>query len=258
MTALPPLVLALLLAALASPPGAATLARAIGETAAPFDGARLLGLALAHGGLALIGATLAATLGLALGIWVTRASGRAARPAVDAAVAAAQAVPPVVVVALAVPAFGFGLWPTALALLLYGIMPVLRATVAALESVPPDAVAAAHAIGMPAGRVLAEVELPLAWPLIMDGLRVAVVLSVATAAVGALAGATTLGTPIVLGLQNQNQVLVTQGAAATAALAFAAEAALAAVAGLWGHGRTDAGLPGPARQEPGAPGPASV
>jgi osmoprotectant transport system permease protein len=49
--------------------------------------------------------------------------------------------------------------------------------------------------------------------------------------VGALAGAATLGTPIVLGLQNQNQVLVVQGAAATAALAFAAEGALLALAG---------------------------
>ncbi len=62
---------------------------------------------------------------------------------VDALGAAAQAVPPVVVVALAVPAFGFGPWPTALALLLYGLMPVLRATAAALEAVPPDARAAA-------------------------------------------------------------------------------------------------------------------
>jgi osmoprotectant transport system permease protein len=60
---------------------------------------------------------------------------------------------------------------------------------------------------------------------------VAVVLAVATAAVGALAGAATLGTPIVLGLQNQNQVLVVQGAAATAALAFAAEGVLLALAG---------------------------
>jgi osmoprotectant transport system permease protein len=230
MTALPPLLLALLLAGLASPPGAALLARALGEGAAPFAGDRLASLALAHGGLALVGAAAAALLGVALGIWVTRPLGRGMRPTVDAAVAAAQAVPPVVVVALAVPAFGFGLWPTALALLLYGVMPVLRATVAALEAVPRDAVAAAEAIGVPPGRILAEVELPLAWPLVLDGLRVALVLSVATAAVGALAGAATLGTPIVLGLQNQNQVMIVQGAAATAALAFAAEGALVAMA----------------------------
>lgn len=229
--AAPPLLLALLLAALASPPIAARLGEAIGETASPFPADRLLSLGMAHGGLALAGALAAALLGVAVGLWVTRAAGRGMRPAADAAAAAAQAVPPVVVVALAVPAFGFGVWPTALALLLYGVMPVLRATVAALEAVPGEVRAAAEAIGMPPARILAEVELPLAWPLILDGLRVALVLAVATVAVGALAGAATLGTPIVLGLQNQNQVLVVQGAAATAALAFAAEGALLAVAG---------------------------
>jgi osmoprotectant transport system permease protein len=229
--AAPSLLLALVFALLASPPAAALIGHAIGEPAAPFPAGRLAGLAAAHGALALGGALAAGVLGLLLGIWVTRPAGLGMRPAVDALGAAAQAVPPVVVVALCVPAFGFGLWPTALALLLYGLMPVLRATVAALEAVPPDARAAAEAIGMPAPRILAEVELPLAWPLVLDGLRVALVLSVATAAVGALAGAATLGTPIVLGLQNQNQVLVLQGAAATAALAFAAEGALLAVAG---------------------------
>jgi osmoprotectant transport system permease protein len=229
--ALPSLLLALGFALLASPPVAALLGRAIGETAAPFPAQRLVTLAAAHGGLALGGALAAGALGLLLGVWVTRPSGLGMRPAVDALGAAAQAVPPVVVVALAVPAFGFGLWPTALALLLYGLMPVLRATIAALEAVPQDVRAAAVAIGMPPTRILAEVELPLAWPLVLDGLRVAAVLAVATAAVGALAGAATLGTPIVLGLQNQNQVLVVQGAAATAALAFAAEGALLALAG---------------------------
>ena len=228
---LPPLLLALALAALASPGIASLLGQAIGESGSAFPAGRLASLALAHGGLALVGAGAAAALGLAIGIGVTRPAGRGMRGAADALAAGAQAVPPVVVVALAVPAFGFGLWPTALALLLYGVMPVLRATVAAIEAVPSDSRAAAEAIGMPPGRILAEVELPLAWPLVLDGLRVALVLAVATAAVGALAGAATLGTPIVLGLQNQNQVMVVQGAAATAALAFAAVGALLALAG---------------------------
>jgi osmoprotectant transport system permease protein len=195
-----------------------------------FPAGRLAGLALGHIGLALAGVVPAALIGLGLGIAVTRPALQALRPAADALAAGAQAVPPVVVVALAVPAFGFGWGPTILALLLYGIMPVLRATVAALEAVPPDARLAALALGYTPAGALREVELPLAWPLVLDGLRVALVLAVATAAVGALAGASTLGTPIVLGLQNQNQLLVLQGAAATAALAFAAEGFLLAVA----------------------------
>ncbi|NKE45364.1 ABC transporter permease subunit [Roseomonas frigidaquae] len=209
-----------------------------------FPPGRLLGLAASHAGLALAGVVPAALLGLALGVLVTRPSGRALRPAADALAAAAQAVPPVVAVALAVPAFGFGWGPTILALLLYGIMPVLRATVAALEAVPPEARLAALALGYTPAGALREVELPLAWPLVLDGLRVALVLAVATAAVGALAGAATLGTPIVLGLQNQNQLLVLQGAAATAALAFAAEGLLLALAGYGaGRGRRSSASP---------------
>ena len=157
---------------------------------------------------------------------MTRPAGRALRPFADALVAAAQAVPPVVVVALAFPVLGFGAAPTLLALLLYAVMPVLRGTVAALDSVPPDARNAAEALGFPPLRALREVELPLAAPVLLSALRVALATSVGTAAVGALAGAETLGTPIVLGLQNQNQLLVLQGAAATAALAFLADGAL--------------------------------
>ncbi len=239
MRGLPPLLLALLLAALASPQVAARLGQAIGDPGTPFPADRIAGLALSHAGLSLAGVLPAGLLGIALGIAVTRPAGRALRGGVDALAAGAQAVPPVVVVALAVPAFGFGPWPTALALLLYALMPVLRATVAALEAVPPEARAAAEAIGMPPRRILAEVEWPLAWPLVLDGLRIALVLAVATTAVGALAGAATLGTAIVIGLQNQNQVLVVQGAAATAALAFAAEAALLALSGWAAAGSAD-------------------
>jgi osmoprotectant transport system permease protein len=194
---------------------------------------RLGALALTHAGLSLAGVVPAAALGLALGVLVTRPFGLGLRPVADTLAAAAQAVPPVVVVALAVPAMGFGPGPTVLALALYALMPVLRATIGALEAVPPEARLAAQAMGLTAFGTLREVEMPLAWPLVLGGLRVAVVLSVATAAIGALAGAATLGTPIVLGLQNQNQALVVQGAAATAALAFAAEAALLRAAAPW-------------------------
>lgn len=222
----PALLLALLLAVLAAPGVASWIGALIGATQAPYPAGRLVSLAAEHGALSLAGALPAGAIGLLLGILVTRPSGIALRPAADAFAATAQAVPPVVAVALAVPATGFGWAPTVVALLLYGIMPVLRATIGALEAVPRDARLAAEAVGLSPRQVLAEVELALAWPLVLDGLRVALVLAVATTAVGALAGAATLGTPIVIGLQNQNHVLVLQGAAATAALAFLADALL--------------------------------
>lgn len=231
MTAAASFALALLLGALASAPVAGLLWRAVAERAGePFPTGRLAALGLEHALLVLGGAGPAVLAGLALGLFVTRPGGRALRPLADAAAAAAQAVPPVVVVALAFPVLGFGAAPTVLALLLYAVMPVLRGTVAAVEALPPEVTFAARALGMTEAEALRRVVVPLAWPAILPALRVAVLLAVATAAVGALAGAATLGTPIVLGLQTMNELLILQGAAATAALAFAFDGALALLA----------------------------
>lgn len=223
-------VLAAVLAVLAHAPVATALWRALGRDAAAFPSDRLVTLAVAHAGLALGGATLGVVVGLAIGLVVTRPGGVSLRPLAETLTAVAQAVPPVVVVALALPALGFGWPPAALALLLYAVMPVARAAIAALEAVPVDAREAAVAMGMTPGQVLRQVEAPLAWPLVLPAIRVAGVLATSTAAVGALAGAATLGTPIVLGLQNQNELMLLQGAAGTAALAFAIDAAVLALA----------------------------
>jgi osmoprotectant transport system permease protein len=229
-----PAALALLIAALAHP---AVAVRLGGDTAhAPLALDRLAALALAHLGLSLGGALAAALAGLGLGIAATRAGGAALRPLIDAAGAGAQAVPPVVVVALALPVLGFGPAPTLIALFAYSLLPVLRGTVGALETVPEEAREAARGLGMTPAGVLLRVELPLAAPAILSSLRTALVLAVATAAVGALAGAATLGTPIITGLQNQNGVQILQGAAATAALAFGLDAVLLALDALLRRG----------------------
>ena len=190
----------------------------------PLD--RLLGWGWSHALIAAAAVVPAGVIGIAAGIAVTRPRGRAFRPLADRLVAASQAVPPVVVVALAFPVLGFGPAPTVLALVIYCVMPLLRGTVAALDTASSDAAEAARAMGLTPLQILREIELPLALPVIAEALRVALVLAVATAAVGALAGASTLGTPIIVGLQNQNEAYILQGAAATAALAFLADGLL--------------------------------
>lgn len=231
---------------LSLPPVAAALWTAFGGSSrAPFPAGRLLALGLSHAGVALLAVLPAALAGLALGLVVTRPWGRPLRPLTDQAAAALQAVPPVVVVALAFPVLGFGIAPTVLALVAYCIMPVLRATVAALESTSPDIRETARAMGLGPGQVLWQVEAPLALPVIADAVRIALVLAIATAAVGALAGAETLGTPIIIGLQTQNELFVLQGASATAALAFAADGLLLLVASLAVPGRRRAAVERP-------------
>ncbi len=179
-----------------------------------------------------LGATaIAAALGLGAGVLATRGAGQRLRPLLDAVFSLAQAVPPVAVIALALPTLGFGAAPTVLALVLYAALPVMRGAVAGLDGVPPSVLDVARGLGMGPGRRLASVELPLALPVMLAGLRVALVLAIATAAVGALAGAQCLGTPIVVGLSNGNPAYVLQGGLFTAWLALLADRALGLVVG---------------------------
>ena len=174
-----------------------------------------------------LGAALAATaLGLAAGVLASRPAGRRLRPLLDALFSLAQSVPPVAVIALALPLLGFGAAPTLLALVLYAALPVMRAAAGGLDAVPGPVRDAAQGLGLGPARQLFQVELPLALPVILSGLRIAVVLSIATAAVGAVAGARGLGTPIVVGLSNGNPAWVLQGGIFTAWLALLADRAL--------------------------------
>lgn len=218
--------IALAAALLALPQVAGALLAALGQGREVFAADRLLILARNHALIALAAMVPATLAGVGIGILVTRPSGRPLRPLADALAAASQAVPPVVVVALAFPALGFGAGPTVLALIVYCVMPILRGTIAALDATTGDVEEAARAMGLTPAQILRQVEIPLALPVVASAVRVALILAVATAAVGALAGASTLGTPIIIGLQNQNEAYILQGAAATGALAFLADGLL--------------------------------
>lgn len=192
-----------------------------------------------HLALSLGAVALAALIGIPAGIIATRRGGKRLRPLLDAVFSLAQSIPPVAAIALSLPLLGFGAAPTLLALVLYAGLPLLRATVSGLDSVPPGAMEAARGLGLSSWQRLRDVELPLARPVMLSGLRVAVTLSVATTAVGAIAGARCLGTPIVTGLANANPSYVLQGAIFTAWLALLLDRALGllAASGSAGDGR---------------------
>ncbi len=182
---------------------------------------------LAH--LALVGVSSGLTIvvGLPLGIWATRRSGRAFRPLISGSADLGQTFPPVAVLALALPALGFGFTPTVAALFLYGLFPVVSGTIAGIESVPPAVLEAARGMGMGPRQVLARVELPLASRLIIGGIRTAVVIDIGTATVGAAIGAGGLGVPIIGGLVGtQNVAFVLEGAIPAAILAILADSLL--------------------------------
>jgi osmoprotectant transport system permease protein len=137
-----------------------------------------------------------------------------------------QTFPPVAVLAIAVPLLGFGAWPALIALSLYGLLPVLENTIAGLEQVSPAALEAAEGMGMGATRRLASVELPLAAPVIMAGIRTSVTINIGTAAIASTVGASTLGTPIIVGLNGNNLAYVIQGALVVGTLAVLVDLAL--------------------------------
>ena len=111
--------------------------------------------------------------------------------------------------------------PAIAALFLYGLLPILRNTVAGLRSVDPQLIEVGRGLGMRARDLLWRVELPLAAPVILAGIRTAAVISVGTATLAAFIGAGGLGDPIVTGLTVTDINLVLSGALPAAVLAIA-------------------------------------
>jgi osmoprotectant transport system permease protein len=196
---------------------------------AVFPSATVADLVIQHLQIVLVSSALTILVGLPLGIWVTRPSGRDFRELVATAVDFGQTFPPVAVLALVMPLLGFGLWPAIVALSLYGLFPVVSNTVAGLEAVSPAVLDAARGMGMGRWRILATVELPLAARVIMAGIRTSVIINIGTATVAAAVGAGGLGSPIYSGISLQNGAWVLEGAAAAALLAVLADALLAQV-----------------------------
>jgi osmoprotectant transport system permease protein len=162
----------------------------------------------------------AAFVGIGLGVFVTRPPGRDFLSVVQDLSSLAQTFPPVAVLALAVPAFGFGFKPTVVALFIYSILPVLNNTISGMEGIPRELTDASRGIGMTRLQILFLSELPLAARVIAAGVRTSVIINIGTATVGAVVGAGGLGVIIIGGLVRDNVAFVFSGAMTAALLAL--------------------------------------
>ncbi|MFJ4871916.1 ABC transporter permease [Streptomyces sp. NPDC088757] len=144
---------------------------------------------------------------------------------------AGRAVPTfaVLVLLLLSPLGPYGEWPTIIALVLFAVPPLLTNAYVGMRGVDPDVVRAARGTGMTGGQVLARVELPLALPMVLTGVRIAAVQLVATATVAALAGGGGLGRIITAGFNLASTPQVVAGAVLVAALALLVEGVFEAV-----------------------------
>lgn len=175
---------------------------------------------LSHAGLVAAAAAASTLIGVALAVFATRPIGRDFRPIVNALATVGQTFPPAAVLALAVPALGFGPRPTVVALFLYGLLPVIENTITGLDDVPPAVREAAAGVGLSRWQVLRDVELPLALPAILAGVRLSVTIAIGTTTIGSTVGALTLGTPIFDGLAANKLPFVIQGAVLVALFAI--------------------------------------
>jgi osmoprotectant transport system permease protein len=139
-----------------------------------------------------------------------------------------QAVPGIGILVLLYAFFGLGFAPTVIALVAYGLLPVLRNTVAGIQGVDPAAVDAARGMGMTRWQALARVQFPLASPLVFAGLRTSLVLIIGTATLGNFIGGGGLGDVIASGI-NISDRIVFVGAVMVASLALTADWALSMV-----------------------------
>ena len=196
-----------------------------------YDQGDLLTLTLAHLGLVLFATSLSAVIAVTLAILVTRGAGRALLPMSRSLVGIGQTFPPVAVLAVAVPLVGFGMRPALIALTAYGLLPVFENALTGLTQLPTAVLEAADGVGLSPAERLWVIELPLARPWLVEGLRQSVVISVGTATLGSTVAAKGLGEVIIAGLLSDNSAFVLQGGLLTGLMAMLLHDALGLLSG---------------------------
>lgn len=200
------------------------LARTLGVTAAATDEGwlpRLLRNTRDH--LALVASSLFAAILLAVPLGIAAAKRPRFGRIILAVVGVLQTVPSLALLVLMIPLLGIGAPPAIAALLLYSLLPIVRNVHAGLLGIPDSLRESAEALGLPPGARLLRIELPLASPSILAGIKTSAVINVGTATLGALIGAGGYGQPILAGIRLDNVSLLLQGAIPAAVLALAVQ-----------------------------------
>ena len=182
---------------------------------------RMLELTQEHVRLVAISILVAMAIGIPLGILITRL--RWLEGSVITTTGVLYTVPSLALFAILMPFTGLGPTTVIVALVLYSLLAIVRNTVAGIDDVPPAALDAARGMGMTGSQRLLLVELPLALPVILAGVRVAAVAAVGIATVGALLGAGGLGRLIFEGISRMNTDRIVAGAVGASVLALVAD-----------------------------------
>ncbi len=173
-----------------------------------------------HINLVIVSTVATILIGVPLGILVTRRKARRISAAVLALASSGQAIPSIGVLVLLAILFGVGFWMAILALVIYAVLPVLRNTMVGIQQVDPALIDAGRGMGMTSGMVLRSIELPLAVPLILAGIRIALILNVGVATLATFTNAGGLGSIITIGIVLNRLPVLVIGSLLTVALAL--------------------------------------
>ncbi|MFQ6117021.1 MAG: ABC transporter permease [Candidatus Bipolaricaulia bacterium] len=176
-----------------------------------------------------IAALIAIAIGVPLGILVTRPGFTGLSLPVIGGAGVGQSIPSMAVIAIMAPLLGFGFRSAVVALIIYGLLPILRNSYAAIRNIDPAMIEAARGMGMSKGQIAWRIELPLARPVIMAGIRTSTVINVGTAALAVLVGGKGLGTSILTGVFSRQPLITLEGAAPLAAMAITLDYILEAI-----------------------------
>jgi osmoprotectant transport system permease protein len=180
-------------------------------------------LLLEHLGLVFGSLAIAALVGIPLGLLAARVSWLAQPVLVTTGLL--QTIPSLALLAFLIPLTGtIGVWPALIALFLYALLPITRNTHTGIVQVPRGLVQAATALGLTRSQTLAKVELPIATPVIMAGVKTSAVISVGTATIAAFIGAGGFGERITQGLALNDHAVLLAGALPAAVLALVVHA----------------------------------
>lgn len=174
---------------------------------------KLLALIVQHLKIVGLSCTLAIATAIPAGILLTRARLRKWAPRLVGLVSIGQSVPSLAVVALSVGLLGIGATTAVIALWIYSLLPILNNTLTGIHELDRSIIEAANGMGMNPRRILYRIELPLAFPMILSGIRTAVTINVGSAILAAFVGGGGLGNLIIAGNNTSRWQVVVLGAA---------------------------------------------
>lgn len=175
---------------------------------------------LNHLRMVFVSVLIATGIGVPLGVIVTRPGFRKLAAPVIGTANIGQSVPSLAIIAIMAPLLGLGFESAIVALTIYGLLPILRNSFVGVNNIDPAVIEAARGMGMSRLQIARKIELPLARPVIMAGIRVSTVLIVGTAELAVLVGGTGLGRITFTGVFSSQPLLILQGAAPTALMAI--------------------------------------